>query len=279
MGAFFMYLFLLKLREKMGGEDPYDRMTKFVAPMIMPIVLAFCMFVPLTYLARLYAGESLSVSWYGFTDEIISYIADFFVFYLTFLSYLECKDLLRSLKVVHKPMIISALCLLFIPLLVYGTLFVSLFFGDTPLFDGIFPYGYMPITYLNYSAILIGFTAGMANMVLFYLKTRKPVEIKKEREGFYPFALFQFVTKISEVIGAPSLTIFRSAIEGYNQRFGRDIRINDTISLSDVRDYEWQDLLTFILDVYYNCIGPVTWEVAKEVEGLKGIKRQSHSIR
>jgi len=70
MGAFFMYLFLLKLREKMGGEDPYDRMTRFVAPMIMPLVLALCMFVPLTYLARLYAGESLSVSWhYTLKDE------------------------------------------------------------------------------------------------------------------------------------------------------------------------------------------------------------------
>jgi hypothetical protein len=271
-----MYLFLLRLREKMGGEDSYDRMTRFVAPMTIPIVLIFCMFVPLTYLARLYAGENLSLSWYGLADEIVLNIADIWIFYLISLSYIECKDLLKSLKIIHKPMIVSALCLLFIPLLQYGPNFVYLCFLNTPLSDEVFPYNGELIKAILAFVIFVGLIAGMANMIVFYLKTRKPVEIKKEQEGFYPFALFQFITKVSEIIRSSSLTIFRSTVEGYNERFGRNIKINDTVSLSDVRDDEWQDLLAFLLDIYAQCIGPVTWEVAEEIEGLREIKKQNH---
>ena len=276
LGVFFMHIFLLKLRERMGGEDPYDRMTRFVAPMIIPIALTFCMFVPLTHLAGLYAGSDETVSLQVIVTETASGITDVWIFYFIFLSYLECKDMLKSLKVVHTPLIISALCMLFIPLLNYGTIFVDRCFWNTPLYEKIFPYGYTLFEYLQYSATLVCFVTGMATMITFYLRIRKPVEIKEEQEGFYPLALFQFITKVSEIIGSSSLTIFRSAIEGYNQRFGRNISTSDTISLSDVRDDEWQDLLAFILNVYYQCIGPVTWEVAKDVDGLKDVVKHNY---
>lgn len=275
-GAIFMYLFLLKLRERMGGEDPYDRMTRFVAPMILPVALALCMFVPLTHLAGLYAGSDEVVDLYVIVSEIAYSITDVWIFYFIFLSYLECKDTLKSLKITHKPLIISALCIISMPILNYGTLFLDRIFWNTPLYGKIFPYGYALFDRLSYSATITCFAAGMANMIVFYLRIRKPVKIKEEQEGFYPLALFQFVTKISEVIGSSSLTIFRSAIEGYNERFGRNISTSDTIGLSDVRDDEWQDLLAFILDVYYQCIGPVTWEVANDVEGLRDVVKHNY---
>jgi len=54
-------------------------------------------------------------------------------------------------------------------------------------------------------------------------------EISKEEEMPYAFSLFQFLTKISEVIGGTSVTIFRSAIDGYNKRFNKEAQVKDTI--------------------------------------------------
>ncbi len=73
------------------------------------------------------------------------------------------------------------------------------------------------------------------------------------------------------MIGGTSITIFRSAIAGYNNRFKRDIKVEDTISLSNIEEKEWPELMSFVLLVFYQCIGPVTWERAEEIGELKGI--------
>ncbi len=59
-----------------------------------------------------------------------------FAFYFIFLSYIECKDLLKSLKVIYKPLVLSAF-------LVITTLFLWLyeqwcifFFRRTPFLSG-----------------------------------------------------------------------------------------------------------------------------------------------
>jgi hypothetical protein len=120
---------------------------------------------------------------------------------------------------------------------------------------------------------LIGSFIAIANMSVLHLKLKEPMpEIKKEKmEIPYALSLFQFVTNISEVIGASTLAIFRSSIEGYNERFNRNIKIDDTIRLSNINDGEWPKLLDFVLNIYYMCIGPVTWEEARQIEGLDKI--------
>ena len=71
----------------------------------------------------------------------------------------------------------------------------------------------------------------------------------------YAFSLFQFLTKISEVIGGTSVTIFRSAIDGYNKRFNKEVQVKDTIKLSNIPE---EERLEFVLGVFYVCIGPIT---------------------
>jgi hypothetical protein len=66
------------------------------------------------------------------------------------------------------------------------------------------------------------------------IKAERP----KSKDELYSFALFQFVTKTSEVVGEESLQIFRSAVEGYNKRFNRDIKVGTQISFSNVSEEE-----------------------------------------
>jgi len=94
-------------------------------------------------------------------------------------------------------------------------------------------------------------------------------ERPRSRDELYSFALFQFVTKTSEVVGEESLQIFRSAVEGYNKRFDRNIEVGTQISFSNVGDDEWPRLARFVLDVYAQCIGPVAFDIAKNIDGLR----------
>jgi len=109
-----------------------------------------------------------------------------------------------------------------------------------------------------------------------HIKLKEPVPaIKREEvEVLYAFSLFQFLTKISEVVGGAAITIFKSAIDGYNKRFKRNIEIEDTIRLSKVKDDEWPEFIKFVLRIFNMCIGPITWEEAEQIEGLEEITRE-----
>jgi uncharacterized membrane protein len=115
----------------------------------------------------------------------------------------------------------------------------------------------------------------LANRFAILFGEKKEAEKPKSKEEFYPFAIFQFVTKASEAVGNKSLIIFKSAVKGYNRRFNRDIKVVERqISLSNVEADEWPELIKFVLRIYSQCIGPVTWQIAKEIEELREIAEQ-----
>jgi hypothetical protein len=276
-----MYLLLLKLRERIREEDPYDRLTKFFAPMLLFYIMITVIMIQLGYIRDLTMHKSISA-----INPIFWALDNFgflFAFYFLFLSYLECKDLLKSLHIIHKPLVLSAF-------LVLATYFIFLYqhwcigylFEGTPFYEEV-EYFAIPIgpiktwTSIQWLPGFIGSIIAIANMFLLYLQVRKPViEMKREEvEIPYALSLFQFVTRISEVIGGATLEIFKSAIDGYNKRFNKSITIDDTISLSNIKDEEWPKLLDFLLSIYYMCIGPVTWEEAKQIEGLEKIVEEA----
>jgi len=114
---------------------------------------------------------------------------------------------------------------------------------------------------------------GKAWKVPFIWEIAEKIGIKAERpqgkDEIYSFALFQFVTKTSELVGEESMHIFRSAIDGYNKRFNRNIEVGTQISFSNVQPEEWPQLVKFVLDIYAQCIGPTTFEIAREIDGLR----------
>jgi len=109
----------------------------------------------------------------------------------------------------------------------------------------------------------VPFLWGMAGKI--GIKMERP----RSEDELYSFALFQLVTKTSEVVGEESMQIFRSAIEGYNRRFNRNIEVGTQISFSNIEQDEWPQLAKFVLDVYVKCIGPVAFDIAKSIDGLK----------
>jgi hypothetical protein len=273
VGAFLMYLFLLKLRERMTGEDPYDRLIKFVVPMLIPWIMLITMIIPLHY-----AGEEALGSNVTCLSPLEGIVGFSLAFYFVFLSYMECKDLLKSFRVIHKPLILSAFLILATFLIwQYNKWCIFLFLG-TPLY-GEMAYFASPDALL-YSweksemlPGLFGSFIALANMFVLHSKIKEPVpEIKKEEvEVPCAFSLFQFITKISEVVGGAAITIFRSAIDGYNKRFNRNIEVADTIHLSNVKNEEWPEFIEFVLRIFNMCIGPITWEEAKQIRGLEKI--------
>jgi len=61
---------------------------------------------------------------------------------------------------------------------------------------------------------------------------------------------FSSSQKHVEVMGGATLITFRSTVEGYNERFGREVKIDDTIKLSGLGREEWPDFIGFLLNVY-----------------------------
>jgi hypothetical protein len=169
--------------------------------------------------------------------------------------------------------------LISIALLLVTTFFIELIF-DTALATGrisIIEYENLPGWKIDYLIAFIasGFAIVPGIIALFTISPRKeilPKEEAKELEGkIYALNLFQFVTRIANLIGGSTLIVFKSSIRGYNERFNKGIRIDDTIHLSNIEDKDWPKLLAFLIDTYYQCIGPIAIEEAKKVEGLEEI--------
>jgi hypothetical protein len=271
VGAFLMYLFLLKLREKMTGEDSYDHLIKFVVPMLIPWIMLITMISPLHY-----AGEEALGSNVTSLTPLTGIVGFSLAFYFVFLSYLECNDLLKNFRVIHKPLILSAFLILATFSIWHYNKWCNFLFVGTPLYEEMAYFASSDALFYSYWDIemlpgLFGSLIALANMFVLHSKIKEPVpEIKKEEvEVPCAFSLFQFITKISEVVGGTAITIFRSAIDGYNKRFNRNIEVADTIRLSNVKNEEWPEFIEFVLRIFNMCIGPITWEEARQVEGLE----------
>jgi hypothetical protein len=60
-GSFFMYLFILKLRERITEEDPWERLTRFVAPVLLFYVMISVLLIHIIYVGRLATGDSANL--------------------------------------------------------------------------------------------------------------------------------------------------------------------------------------------------------------------------
>jgi hypothetical protein len=132
-------------------------------------------------------------------------------------------------------------------------------------------FGLLPFTF----GTVAGFMA-LIPSILLLLEMRKPMpEIdKKSLENEYTLAIFQFLTNTSQTMGGATMTIFRSAVDGYNQRFKKGVQIDDTIHLSGLSNEEWPEFAEFLLSIYYQCIGPTTFECTKEIKIIKDIVKK-----
>jgi PAS domain S-box-containing protein len=85
----------------------------------------------------------------------------------------------------------------------------------------------------------------------------------------YELATLMFMSNATLIAGDSSLEILRGTVEGYNRRFNKNIGIKEGIVLTNMPREEWPSFLEFLLSIFYDCIGPTTFECS---EGIKSIE-------
>jgi hypothetical protein len=255
-GTLLIFLFTLSFASKIEDRSIYEKL-KFYFPILFPFMLLFSLLASLSSYESAYYAVFYSVSWI-----------------LYYFSLYEASIVFKKLKIKFWYFLLISIALLLVT-----TFFIELIF-DTALATGrisIIEYENLPGWKIDYLIAFIasGFAIVPGIIALFTISPRKeilPKEEAKELEGkIYALNLFQFVTRIANLIGGSTLIVFKSSIRGYNERFNKGIRIDDTIHLSNIEDKDWPKLLAFLIDTYYQCIGPIAIEEAKKVEGLEEI--------
>jgi hypothetical protein len=75
-------------------------------------------------------------------------------------------------------------------------------------------FGLLPFTF----GTVAGFMALIPSILLLEMRKPMPRIDEKNLEDEYTLAIFQFLTNTSQTMGGATMTIFRSAVDGYNQR-------------------------------------------------------------
>lgn len=262
VGVFFAYLFLIKLRAHIEETNVYDTLTQFLKSSLLPIIIL------LIFL--------LIINREGYVWVIPSTIISVISILLLSHCYLEVGSFFRRFK--------TRLWFLVIPasILVWGTVvqivynMAMLCFGTVAPEDlGIWVAG----------DLLTGFAGILATIpsIPLFLQLRNPMPKieKKKLENPHALSLFLFVTKVADLLGGSTKTILKSSIEGYNERFNGDIKMDkdDQIHLSNLSEEEWPKLLDFLLSTYHQCIGPIAFEIAEQIEGMEEIAEKVKAAR
>jgi hypothetical protein len=248
-GSMLLYWFALTVRERQTGESAHEKVMD-----ILPLLMLFSVFF-IGVLWGMHPQHDL-----GWALQRFSYVG-----YVIFaLCYLESGEFLRRFGVRswYAPSIASIVLLLHPLILIHNQM--RILFGyieSTPEMFTLLPF-------------TLGTLAGLIAILpefFFVLEMRKGMPAIDERrlESMYVRGILQFLTKTSEVMGGATLTTFRSTIEGYNRRFNRNIKADDTIKLSGLGSEEWPEFIRFMLNVYYQCIGPLVFECTEGIEVME----------
>ena len=254
-GSLFIYWFVTLLRECQTRESAYQKFTS-----ILPLIFAFFVFFVATFWA---IHPEHDLLWAVARPTLV------FGYLILTLCYLELASFFRKFGSKYWYFLtISSFVFLGYPLIsLHNSIMVALGYAESsPL-------------YLRGIQSSFGFIAGILAVIpsiILLLEMRKPMPKidKKALENEYLVALFEFLKNSTALIGGATMTIFRSTVDGFNKRFNRDIRIDDTIHLSRLNEDEWPRFLEFLLNTYYQCIGPTVFECAKEIEILDSMVKK-----
>jgi hypothetical protein len=110
--------------------------------------------------------------------------------------------------------------------------------------------------------------------IFLYKQLKMPMpKIKEvELEEKYIGGVYLFMTEVYNMLGGSGQTIFESAVKGYNERSNKNLKIDNKIHLSGLTDEEWPKFIEFLLHIFYQCIGPVTFECCKKIREMPELK-------
>jgi hypothetical protein len=255
VGSLFIYWFVTLLREYQTQESAYQKFTS-----ILPMILTFFVFFVATFWA---IHPEHDLLWAVARPTLV------FGYLILSLCYLELASFFRKFGSKYWYfLIISSLVFLGYPLIhLYNSIMVALGYAESsPL-------------YLRGIQSSFGFIAGVLALIpsiILLLEMQKPMPKidKKVLENDYLTAMFEFLKNSTGIVGGATMTIYRSAVEGFNRRFNRDIVIDDTIHLSGLSEDEWPKFLKFVLNTYYQCIGPILFDCTKGIDILDDLTKK-----
>ena len=91
----------------------------------------------------------------------------------------------------------------------------------------------------------------------------------------YELATMMFISNATLIVGEPSLKILQGVVDGYNGRFNRKIRIEKGITPVNVPKEEWSSFIEFMLNTFYECVGPTTFECAEGIRSIEDIVKKT----
>jgi hypothetical protein len=190
--------------------------------------------------------------------------------YIIIQSYFELGLLYKKFKINTWFLMILAILPFLGLFLIDGIVSLEITLGPIPLSQIVSPAFWLKPNILLISGGMIALPPG----IQLYLRLGKPMpKIKKvELEEKYIGGVYLFMTEVCNLLGGSGQTIFESAVKGYNERFDKDIKIDDTIHLSGLTDEEWPKFIEFLLSIFYQCVGPITFECCKKIREMPEIK-------
>ena len=87
----------------------------------------------------------------------------------------------------------------------------------------------------------------------------------------YEVATLLFMTNATMLTGDSSLDILKGVINGYNERFNKNVKIKDGLTISNMRGEDWLSFIEFLLETFYQCIGPTTFECSEGIKAIENI--------
>jgi hypothetical protein len=262
-----MYMFLLRMRERLTGEDAWDRLLRFTAPFLM-FYLIYCVIVMhLFYVGRILQGGNLSALDEGWKNPVTYAIGNFgfpFAFYFLFLSYIECGNVMKRLKMKHGALVLSAFLILTSFLLWLYNQFSLFLFRGTPVYAELSDF-LSGITYNDFQMVpgFAGAIIAIAGTRSLYHEMRKEMRPLGKAKSRDEEALFRFVSEMGSVIGGVSLTLLKLSLERYGDTTGTIVELEE----GGISNFS-PDLPPFVVRFYSECVGPLALRKAREL-GIK----------
>jgi hypothetical protein len=259
-GTFFMYFFLLKLREEIGAEKATSRLFQSVLPIIFLSIFFIGIFGAIGMgSARLTGSFSGSMNPF-FGLHLLSYPIG--VIFAS-LSYLEMAYLLKTFKVKLRHLVyFAAFLLLGTPTLwMFDLVSYWLMLSGTP---------YVAVE--TAPALLAGIITLFASLPLWIeLKQEVPSVEKLKPKTTYERGIVKLVGQIGDIIGRAAVKMLLFYVRAYNKLYEKEVKVDESLKFEGLKGGEEKDLAKFITLSFKNDLGPSVLRYAKSLDEFKDI--------
>jgi hypothetical protein len=117
-------------------------------------------------------------------------------------------------------------------------------------------------------------TLGTLPSIYLAIKLLTPFGVRIKEESVYGTALNHIIKNASEILGSSAEIIFTDTVKGFNRRFGKAVKIEKEergVILSNMEPEQWPHFLEFLLTVFYECVGPITFKFCEGAIGIESI--------